>query len=95
VGRIAADLKVRHITPDRLPELEPLLVEIRRVEGLVERKPGTFYRRSRAFLHFHEDGDEIYADVRLTGEDFERVRATTAGERRALVARIRTSLRAG
>jgi hypothetical protein len=84
---------VRHITPARLTELEPLLGEIRTVAGLVERKPGTFYRRSRGFLHFHEHGDEIYADVKLSGPDFERVRATTTAEQRALVARIRKSLK--
>jgi hypothetical protein len=83
---------VRHISADRLDQLEPLLVQIRRFDGLVERKRGTFYRRSRGFLHFHEHGEEIYADVKLDGDEFERVRATTAAEQRRLVARIRASL---
>ena len=33
----------------------------------IEKSPGVFYRSRRAFLHFHEDGDDIYADVRLDG----------------------------
>jgi hypothetical protein len=80
---------VRHITDAGLDRLEPVLDEVRRVDGLVERKRGTYYRKSRAFLHFHEDGEDIYADVRLGGDDFERVRVTTASEQRRLVARIR------
>jgi len=69
---------LRHITRDRLADIEPLLAQLRAVDGLVERTPGAFYVRSRAFLHFHEHGDDIYADVRLEGTDFDRRRVTTA-----------------
>ena len=51
-----------------------------------------FYRRSRACLHFHADGDDTYADVRLDGDEFERTRATTKAEQRALVAAVRRAL---
>ncbi len=56
--------------------------------GLVEKKPGVFYRKSKAFLHFHEDPSGLHADVRFE-EEFERVRAETDAEREALLARIR------
>jgi hypothetical protein len=79
---------MRHATAETLKILEPLLKEIRSVPGLVEKKPGIFYRRSRAFLHFHEDPSGLHADVRFE-EDFERVRAETRVERKALLARIR------
>jgi hypothetical protein len=72
-----------------LDELEPFLQSIRSVPGLVERKRGVFYRRSRAFLHFHEDPSGMHADVRL-GETFERVRVQTNEERNALLERIRS-----
>jgi hypothetical protein len=72
-----------------LDELEPLLQSIRSVPGLVERKRGVFYRRSRAFIHFHEDPSGMHADVRL-GETFERVRVQTNEERNALLERIRS-----
>jgi hypothetical protein len=72
-----------------LDELEPLLQSIRSVPGLVERKRGVFYRRSRAFIHFHEDPSGMHADVRL-GETFERVRGQTNEERNALLERIRS-----
>jgi hypothetical protein len=84
---------MRHITPARLPDIEPLLGELRCIDGLQERTPGIFYVRSRAFLHFHEDGDDIYADVRLDGDDFDRRRVTTRAEQRALVSAVRRVLR--
>ena len=72
---------------EALDELEPFLERLRAVPGLVERKRGVFYVRSRAFLHFHEDPSGMHADVRL-GPEFTRVRAETAEEQDALVARI-------
>jgi hypothetical protein len=79
---------MRHATSERLQEIEPLLERLRSVPGLVEKKPGVFYRKSKAFLHFHEDPSGLHADVRLE-EEFERVRAETDVEREALLARIR------
>ena len=72
---------------EALDELEPFLERLRAVPGLVERKRGVFYVRSRAFLHFHEDPSGMHADVRL-GPEFTRVRAETAEERDDLLARI-------
>jgi hypothetical protein len=80
---------LRHITPARLHELEPLLLRLRGVAALTERRPGGFYLGSRAFLHFHEHHDGLYADVRLDGIDFERMRVTTRAEQSKLVAAIR------
>jgi hypothetical protein len=85
---------MRHITPGRLRDIDGLLAELRSVEGLQERSPGIFYVRSRAFLHFHEDGDDIYADVRLDGDDFDRRRVTTRREQSALVGAVRRALHA-
>jgi hypothetical protein len=79
---------MRHATSETLKELGPLLVEVRSVPSLVEKKPGVFYRRSKAFLHFQEDPSGIHADVRF-GTEFERVRVETNAEREALMARIR------
>ena len=84
---------MRHITPARLPDIDRLLGELRSVDGLQERTPGVFYVRSRAFLHFHEDGDDIYADVRLDGDDFDRRLVTTRREQQALVSTVRRALR--
>jgi hypothetical protein len=86
--------EVRHATAPTLDQLEPLLVELRALEGMREKKRGTFYRGSSAFLHFHEDPAGIFADVKLDGE-FQRFRATSERERRALVARVRRALSPG
>jgi hypothetical protein len=79
---------VRHARSEALDELEPLLQEVRQVTGLVERSRGVFYRRSKAFLHFHEDASGLHADLR-TGDDFERFRVQTTGERDDLLTLIR------
>jgi hypothetical protein len=84
---------VRHATPAALDRLEPLLAELRDVEGLREKKRGTFYRGSSAFLHFHEDPAGLFADARLAGTDFTRLRVSTAAEQRALLAAVRRALR--
>jgi hypothetical protein len=83
---------VRHITSDRLADLDALLVQLRSIDALVERSPGVFYVKSRAFLHFHEDGNDVYADVRLDGTEFDRMRVTTARERAALVTKVRRAV---
>jgi hypothetical protein len=84
---------MRHITERRLDMIEPLLARLRAIDGLTERKRGVFYRRSHAFLHFHEHADEVYADAKLDGRAFERFRVTTKTEQHALVAAVRRALR--
>lgn len=82
---------VRHARNDALDQLEPLLADLRKIPALTERSRGVFYRRSKAFLHFHEDPTGYHADVRLT-DDFERFRVQTRAEQRALLALVRQTL---
>jgi len=79
---------VRHAQSDALDALEPLLAQLRKLPGLVERKRGSFYRGSSAFLHFHEDPAGFFADLK-SGKEWERLRASTASERRTVLARAR------
>jgi len=79
------------MTGPGLDQLEPLLASLRLIDGLIEKKRGVFYRKSRAFLHFHEDPAGFHADVRFV-DDFERFRVQTQKEQAALVRRIRTAL---
>lgn len=83
---------MRHITAERLDELEGLLEALRGIESLREKKRGVFYRKSRAFLHFHEDPAGLFADVRLDASDFDRRRVSTQAERSSLLAAIWTAL---
>ncbi len=85
---------MRHITDPMLDRIEPLLEQLRAIDGLVETQAAACSTGGRsAFLHFHDDGDDIYADVRLDGDDFERMRVTTKAEQRALVAAVRRAIR--
>jgi hypothetical protein len=83
---------MRHARAEDLIRIEPMLAELRAIDGLAEKTPGTFYRRSRAFLHFHADGADTYADLRVEGDEFVRSRATTKAEQKALVATVRRAL---
>ena len=85
---------MRHATPGGLDRLEGLLAALRGFDALREKKRGTFYRRSSAFLHFHEDPTGIFADARLSRADFTRLRVSTAAEQRALLAAVRRALEA-
>jgi N-acetylglutamate synthase-like GNAT family acetyltransferase len=83
---------VRHARPEDLEQVSELLAHLRAVPGLVERKAGTFYRGSRAFLHFHQDPSGMYADVRLTEPDFERMRVNSSREQARLMTLVRQTL---
>jgi hypothetical protein len=82
---------VRHATQEDLDHLEVLLVELRKLPELRERKRGYFSRGSQAFLHFHEDAGDFYVDVRL-GQKFQRMKATTPAEQAAFLSRVRAAL---
>ena len=82
---------MRHTTTTDLDRLEPLLAELRTMEALRERTRGNFTRKSRAFLHFHADGDELFADIRFADE-FERHPVTTTAEHDQLLDAIRHTL---
>jgi hypothetical protein len=83
---------VRHATQDDLDDLEELLAELRSLPELRERKRGSFSLRSTAFLHFHEDSGDFYADVKLDGS-FQRMRVTSRAEQLAFLRRVRDALR--
>ena len=75
---------MKHATAAALDQLEELLAGLRGIAGLKEKSRGVFYRRSQAFLHFHEDPAGLFADIRGRDEEFVRMRVNTAGEREAL-----------
>ena len=59
---------MRHARPDDLALVAPLLEKLRAIDGLKERTPGSFYFKSKGFLHFHEHEGEILADVKEGGD---------------------------
>jgi len=78
---------MKHAGNAALDALDDLLADLRRLDGLTEKKRGIFYRKSSAFLHFHEDPAGLFADLRV-GDDFRRCAVNTRAERRALLAQV-------
>ena len=82
---------MRHAREEALNKLEPLLVRLRKLDGLRERKRGAFYRGSSAFLHFHEDPAGLFADLKVDGE-WQRSQVDTKTEQNSLVKAARAAL---
>jgi len=82
---------VKHAGPEALHRLEPLIRELRAIPDLREKKAGSFYRRSRAFLHFHEDPTGLFVDVRFD-RDFERMAVTTRPEQERFLSLVRAAV---
>jgi hypothetical protein len=82
---------MRHARDEDLDRIDPLLAKIRALGTLAERKRGIFYLGSRSFLHFHEDPDGMFADLR-DGKDFARHRVSSAREQRDFLRALRAAL---
>jgi len=82
---------MRHAGEGALDQLEDLIAALRRLDGIKEKGRGVFYRGGRAFLHFHEDPDGLFADLRFSA-DFERSRVSTATERATLLRKVKSGL---
>ena len=74
---------MKHAGPRALDELAALLEAVR-ARGLKEPRPGIFYRKGKAWLHFHEDKAGLFADIRF-GAAWERFRVSDAGEQANLL----------
>jgi hypothetical protein len=78
---------MKHAGPTALDELSDLLAVVRVRGGLREPRPGVFYRKGKAWLHFHEDKAGLFADLR-SGAEWERFRVSDPDERASLLAAI-------
>jgi len=84
---------MRHARAEALDQLEPLLAELRQLQGLKETARGIFYRGGRSFLHFHEDAQGLFADLRAKdAPGFERYDVTGEIGRAALLRAARQAL---
>lgn len=82
---------MKHAGAAALNRLESVLGDLREFSDLRERSTGVFYRKSKSFLHFHEDPTGLYADVRI-GLEFERFPVNSAIDRAGLMAAVRRAL---
>jgi hypothetical protein len=78
---------MKHAGAEALAVLSELLQKLRNRPGLIERKPGIFYVKSRAFLHFHEDRAGFFADLRQGG-DWLRLAVNDLGDQERLLAAV-------
>jgi hypothetical protein len=83
---------MKHASHASLARLASLLEQLRATSGLIERTPGSFYRQSAAFLHFHEDPAGLFADAKLDLVSFERLPVNTRTEQSALLRAVRLAL---
>jgi hypothetical protein len=74
---------VKHAGPEALDALADLVAAVR-ARGLKEPRPGIFYRKGKAWLHFHEDKAGLFADIRLDAE-WERFRVSDTAEQANLL----------
>jgi hypothetical protein len=81
---------MKHAGPQALAALADLISAIR-AHRLKEPRPGVFYRRGRAWLHFHEDEAGLFADIRVRAE-WDRFRVSEPQERAALLAFVDRNL---
>jgi hypothetical protein len=84
---------MKHAGAETLASLAPLLARLRAMPALTERTPGSFYIKSKAYLHFHEDPAGPFVDVKLLSAEFKRLRVATKAEQATLVALVAESLR--
>jgi hypothetical protein len=76
-------------TPATLALLSELMQGLRAIPMLTEKSPGIFYVKRLPMLHFHQDGEEIYAHLKCVEPkpaDFDRYPVHTKTEQRHLLA---------
>ena len=82
---------MKHAGAEALGALSKLLQKLRNRTSLVERKPGIFYVKGKAFLHFHEDRAGLFADLRH-GSDWLRLAVNDHDDRERLLAAVDRTL---
>ena len=78
---------MKHAGAAALEALSEVLGSLKGRPALVEKRPGIFYVRGKAFLRFHEDRAGIFADVRDRGE-WRRFPVNSAAECATLLAAV-------
>ena len=75
-----------HADETALQRLLPLLRQLRDIKGLREMKPGIFYLKGSAFIHFHDEAGALVADLKKAGgSGFDRYLVDAAPGQRKLV----------
>jgi len=83
---------MKHAGSAALDSIEDVLAALRGHGDLHEKKRGLYYNRSAAFLHFHEDPEGMFADLKEGGA-FVRYRIHTAAEKKRFLVAVKRALR--
>jgi hypothetical protein len=79
---------------DALRTLQPVLRQLREIKGVKETQPGVFYARRDAFIHFHDEGGVLHAELKKPGgSGFDRFPLATPAEQRRLIAEAKLRAR--
>ena len=74
-----------HVDEATLQRLLPLLRQLREIKGLREMKPGIFYLKGSAFIHFFDEAGKVVADLKKAGgAGFDRYAVDAAPGQRQL-----------
>jgi hypothetical protein len=74
-----------HADEAALQQLLPLLRQLREIKALREMKPGIFYLKGSAFIHFHDEAGVLIGDLKKTsGSGFDRYPVDTPSGQRKL-----------
>ncbi len=72
--------------PVALQALLPVLRQLREIKGMKETQPGVFHAGRDAFIHFHDEGGVLHADLKKAGgSGFDRYPLVTPAEQRKLI----------
>ncbi len=83
---------MKHAGGEALTSITELLQQIRIRDGVKEKKMGIFYRKSKSFLHFHDDPKGLFADLAV-GSDFCRYPVNTREDWNKLLSAVDRALR--
>lgn len=81
---------MKHAGPGAIAALADLVAAVRARGGVAEPRPGVFYRKGKAWLHFHEDTAGLFADLR-NHDEWQRFHVSQPHERAALLAALDTA----
>lgn len=83
-----------HADATALQAVQAVIRQLREIKGVREMKPGVFYVRGTAFIHFHDANGVLHADLKKPGgSGFDRLAVDTAPLQRKFVdeARLRAA----
>jgi len=87
---------MRHVQESDLERLSAFLQDLdalcAKTTALKVRKKGVYYLKSKAFLHFHEDDGDLFADVKLDGITFDRFNVSRRSDQHQLLKAIKGKL---